>query len=154
MQLQFGTPTFRKTSKPLNKSNAEQHVMFLTTTQPKHQGALQAWSTNWESLETTRRNDRLTMLYRIQHGFVNIHPDSYLQQSDRRTRGEHRLYQERIGSETYSYSFFPRTIRDWNMLHSGTTSAPTLEGFKANLTVWHPVQHQTAVVAVHSFNRF
>ena len=66
----------------------------------------------WESLETRRRNDRLTMLYRIQHGLVDLHPDSYLQQSDRRTRGEHRLYQKRIGSETYSYSFFPRTIRD------------------------------------------
>ena len=72
----------------------------------------------WESLETRRRNDRLTMLYRIQHGLVDIHPDSYLQQSDRRTRGEHRLFEERIGSETYSYSFFPRTIRDWNMLPS------------------------------------
>ena len=34
----------------------------------------------WESLET-RRNDRLTMLYRIQHGLVDVHPDSYLQQS-------------------------------------------------------------------------
>ena len=84
-------------------------------------------------------NDRLTMLYRIQHGLVDIHSDSYLQQSDRRTRGEHRLYQERTGSETYSYSFFPRTIRDWNMLPSRTTSAPTLEGFRANLAVCHPV---------------
>ena len=37
----------------------------------------------WESLETRRRNHRLTMLYRIQHGLVDIHPDSYLQQSDR-----------------------------------------------------------------------
>ena len=81
--------------------------------------------------ETRRRNDRLNMLYRIQHGLVDIHPDSYLQQSDRQTRGEHRLYQEKTGSETYSYSFFPRTIRDWNMLPSGTTSAPTLEGFRA-----------------------
>ena len=93
----------------------------------------------WESLETSRRNDRLTMLYRIQHGLVDIHPDSYLQQSDRRTRGEHRLYQERTGSETYSYSFSPRTIRDWNMLPSRTTSAPTLEGFRANLAVCQPV---------------
>ena len=46
MKLQFGTPTFRKTSKPLNKSNAEQYVTFFTTTQPEHQGALQTWSTN------------------------------------------------------------------------------------------------------------
>ena len=93
----------------------------------------------WVSLGARRRNDRLTMLYRIQHGLVDIQPDSYLQQSDRRTRGEHRLYQERIRSETYSYSFFPRTIRDWNMPPSGTTSAPTLEGFRASLTVCHPV---------------
>ena len=95
----------------------------------------------WESLETGRRNDRLTMLYGIQHELVNIQPDRYLKHSDRRTRGEHRLYQERIGSETYSYSFFPRTIRDWNMLPSGTTSVQSLEEIRANLTFCHPVSH-------------
>ena len=56
MQLQFGTPTFRKTSKPLKKSNAEQHITFLTTTQPEHQGALQAWSTN-SSGKTLRQEE-------------------------------------------------------------------------------------------------
>ena len=30
------------------------------------------------------------MLYRIQHGLVDIQPDSYLQKSDRRTSGEHK----------------------------------------------------------------
>ena len=93
----------------------------------------------WESLESRRRTDRLMMLYKIQNGLVDIQPDSFIQQSDRRTRGEHRLYQERIGKESYNNSFFPRTIRDWNMLPSQTTSAPTLEGFRANLTVCYPV---------------
>ena len=92
----------------------------------------------WDSLETRRRSDRLKMLYKIQHGLVDIQPDSYIQQGDRRTRREHRLYQERIGNEIYNHSFFPRTIRDWNTLPSQTTSAPTLEGFKANLTVCSP----------------
>ena len=45
-QQQFGTPTSKRTSRPLNKFNDEQHVMYLTTTLPEHQGASQIWSTN------------------------------------------------------------------------------------------------------------
>ena len=93
----------------------------------------------WESLEARRKSDRLAMLYKIQHGLVDIQPEDYIQQSDRRTRGEHRLYQERIGNEIYNNSFFPITIRDWNSLPSWTSSASTLEGFWANLTVCLPV---------------
>ena len=59
MHLQFGIPTFRKTSKPLNKSNAEQHVTFLMTTQPEHQGALQAWSTE-SSGKALRQEEEMT----------------------------------------------------------------------------------------------
>ena len=109
-------------------------------------------SSTWESLETRRRNAQLTMLYRIQHGLVNIQPDRYLQHSERRTRGEHRLSQERIGSETYSNSFFPRTIRDWNMLPSGTTSAQLLEGFRQTLlfATQYPATRQPVMYIVLS----
>ena len=44
--LKANNTTATASQKPLNKSNAEQHVTFLTTTLPEHQGALQAWSTN------------------------------------------------------------------------------------------------------------
>ena len=65
MQLQFGTPTFRKTSKPLNKSNADQHITFLTTTQPEHQGALQAWSTNSSGKAFRQEEETTDSLYCI-----------------------------------------------------------------------------------------
>ena len=121
-------------------SNWSTHSVHRKDIRSIHKPAMIYWISNiCIPFQTRRRNDRLTMLYRIQHGLVDIHSDSYLQQSDRRTRGEHRLYQIRTGSETYSYSFFQRTIRDWNMLPSRTTSAPTLEGFRTNLAVCHPV---------------
>ena len=76
MQLQVGTPTFTKTSKPLNKSNAEQHVTFLTTTLPEHQGALQTWSTN-SSGKALRQEEETTdsmgCRFSIYSVFMDIH---------------------------------------------------------------------------------
>ncbi|CAG2240211.1 unnamed protein product [Mytilus edulis] len=53
--------------------------------------------------------------------------------TDLRTRGIGRFYQERTKSETYGQSFFPKTIRDWNQLPAKTTSADSIEGFRAAL---------------------
>ena len=66
----------------------------------------------WENLQERRRISRPIMLYKIRHGLVNVNANSYLKQSDNRTRSSNRFYQE----ESYFISFFPRTVRDWNQL--------------------------------------
>ena len=33
--------------------------------------------------------------------------------------------------QVYEYSFYPRTIQDWNWLPAATTDSPTLEEFPA-----------------------
>ena len=87
----------------------------------------------WEPLEARRRHDRLSMLYRIQHGMVDIPTNKYLRPSDSRTRGSARLFQKRIADTTYSNSFFPRTVRDWNKLPPEVVSAASLEEFRSLL---------------------
>jgi hypothetical protein len=37
-------------------------------------------------------------------------------------------------SDYRKYSFFPRTIRDWNALPPVVVTAPSVEAFKASLT--------------------
>ena len=64
---------------------------------------------NWEPLEVRRRHDRLIVLYRIEHGLVDIPADRYLSRNDCRTRGSVKFFQERITNSTYSNSGQPGT---------------------------------------------
>jgi len=90
-------------------------------------------SLEWENLADRRQNNRLCMLFKIQHGEVDIDKDQYLIPNDNRTRGKDRFFQERTKHDSYGQSFFPRTIRDWNQLQTQTTSASTVEGFRVAL---------------------
>ena len=73
------------------------------------------------------------MLYRIQHGLVDIPKEKYLHSRDSRTRGQHRFFQERIYDDNYKNSFFPRTVRDWNQLPARVVLATSLEEFRSLL---------------------
>jgi hypothetical protein len=44
---------------------------------------------NWEPLSQRRAKNRVTMLYKIINNQVTIDPNTYLNKSDTRTRGEH-----------------------------------------------------------------
>ena len=104
---------------------------------------------NWEPLEVRRRHERLGMLYRIQHNLVDIPIDRYLQVSDSRTRGPTKFFQERISDATYSNSFFPRTVRDWNKLPVEIVSAASLEEFRSLLWVWSAPNNNSSPVTVY-----
>jgi hypothetical protein len=88
-------------------------------------------SLGWQSLEQRRQNSRLCTLYKIQHNLIDITRDLYIRHSDSRTRGQHRLFQERTNNETYRNSFFQRTARDWNLLPASTVAAATIQEFRA-----------------------
>ena len=64
---------------------------------------------------------------------MEIQPAIYYTPGDNRTRGGHRLRQIRATKEVYNNSFFPRSIRDWNLLPDTVEAAPTLEEFRARL---------------------
>ena len=77
-------------------------------------------SLGWESLQHRRYIDRLSMLFRVQHGLVDVTTD-YIQLNDTRTRGSQRLRQLNATKDVYKYSFYPRTICDWIQLPTTVT---------------------------------
>ena len=88
----------------------------------------------WDSPEDRRHTSRLQMLFKIKHGLVDVDKGLHLKQSDSRTRGFSRFFQEGTASEVYYDSFFLRTIRDWNKLPLRVTSATSLEELLVLLT--------------------
>ena len=89
----------------------------------------------WKSLQHRRRDARLHMLYKTHHEDVAISKEERLIPPKRTTRNMHPLsFQVPSSSSDYrKYSFFPRTIRDWNSLPTNTAAATTLVAFKAQV---------------------
>ncbi len=88
----------------------------------------------WEPLEERRLRSRLVMMYKINHDLIDIPAASYLTPGDSRTRGSSNYRQPHTNHDVYKFSFFPRTIRDWNSLPDSAKSASTIEAFKGQLT--------------------
>ena len=88
---------------------------------------------HWEPLEQRRLRSRLTMMYKISHDLIDIPASLYLTPGDTRTRGS-KYRQPPTYRDVYKYSYFPRTIRDWNNLPEHVKEASTIEAFKEQLS--------------------
>ena len=77
----------------------------------------------WESLKKRRKDGRL-MLYKGLKGAASI-PTNDLVSPIRRIRNHHSLAFQipMAGTDIYKSSFFPQTIRDWNLLTDSLISA-------------------------------
>ena len=89
----------------------------------------------WQPLQHRRTADRLIILYKITHYLVAIPSLPYLQPSHGRTRQHHPYMYTHYAPSTdiFKFSFFPRTIIQWNCLPASVVEAPTLESFKTTL---------------------
>ena len=107
-----------------NKSWREQGVSPTTLLQ----------NLGWKLLKERRRHQRLTMMYRIDKELVAI-PSTRLDKSLRENRGHEYKFVE-MGStcNTVKFSYYVRTIKDWNTLNRETATSATLEQFKASLS--------------------
>ena len=80
----------------------------------------------WATLETRRRQFRLTLMYKINHGLIDIDSREYLiHHPESRTRGS-RQFKFRVpyaSKDIFKFSFFPRTIADWNCLPEAIVSS-------------------------------
>ena len=83
----------------------------------------------WETLESRRKKDRLTTLYKFRHGLVKMDTGDVLRLNDRCTRGK----QPTANVKVYKDSFFPRTIQNWNCLPAVVTDSQTIKEFRAGL---------------------
>ncbi len=106
-------------------------------------GATLASALDWSTLEQRRAEARLANMYKITNNIIDIDPDQYFTTSTRRTRSSnhpHRYTQHSTSTNFHAYSFFPRSIVQWNRLSPNTVQAPSLDAFKGalqdiNLTV-------------------
>ena len=75
------------------------------------------------------------MMFKVMNGMVAIPANVYVKRSTSRTRSTNsaRLDQLRAHTDIYQYSFFPRTIVDWNSLNDNIVTSPTLDTFKNRL---------------------
>ena len=91
----------------------------------------------WTSLELRRTMTRLTLLYKIRRGQIDIDVNIYLNpHTERSTRGSHlyRYRQEKAKENVYFYSFFPRTLRLWNLsLPADIVESKSLVTFQSEL---------------------
>jgi len=72
----------------------------------------------WPTLESRRMVSRLCLLHKAIHNQVAVTLPPYITQPTRHTRQSHqqRYLQVRTNTKTHQYSFFPRTIKEWNGL--------------------------------------
>ena len=90
---------------------------------------------NWKTLEDRRKMARLTMMYKLANGQVLVNTDDRLIPPDRISRNNNsKAFQiPSCRTELRKESFFPRTIKEWNVLPESCVTAGSLETFKAHL---------------------
>ncbi|MES9880859.1 MAG: reverse transcriptase family protein [Sedimenticola sp.] len=92
-------------------------------------------SLGWCSLQDRRTQARLCLFYKIVNSLVAIPLPQHIQPSNRISRYCHSMTFRQIHTNTdfYKYSFFPRTVVQWNSLSESTVTQPDLEHFKTSL---------------------
>jgi hypothetical protein len=89
----------------------------------------------WQSLEERRRQARLGFMYKMTNNLVDIPSDRYLTPATRHSR--HSNNKSYITHSTrlniHKYSYFPRTIIQWNALDDTVVNSPTINIFKQQL---------------------
>ena len=84
------------------------------------------------SLEERRKHSRLIMMYKVVNHHTAIPLPDYIRQRARVTRNQqqHRIQRLSLTSNSYKFSFFPRTLKDWDDLPRHIIELAILEQFK------------------------
>ena len=91
---------------------------------------------NWKSLEERRKNARLTTMYKIHNQDIAVPLPDYIQRPKASQTRQYHASKFRVlapHSNVYKFSFFPRTILDWNALPSSVLDCNKLDSFKTGL---------------------
>ena len=83
----------------------------------------------WRTLQERRFISRQCMLYKAIHGLAACNIPSYFPKSSGTTRTSHNQQHvtPKARIEMYGYSYFPRTIRTWNILPAGIVELPKID---------------------------
>ena len=85
----------------------------------------------WNTLEERRKKDRLVMFYKIHNDQTGIDTGKYLKPLGRICRHvNNQVYEVPFAFTDYhKFSYFPRTINEWNVLPNETVHASSLTAF-------------------------
>ena len=92
---------------------------------------------SWDTLATRRKTARLSFMYKLTHNLVDFSAENHLKpNNERRTRGSHdfKFLVPRAKKDIFKFSFFPRTIGEWNSLPKDIVNAASLDSFESMLT--------------------
>ena len=112
MLLLLGTPIFRKTSANSRVQRRAARFCcgdYTNRTPGCVDNMLKVL--HRESLETKRKNNRLSLLHKINTGHVDITIDQYLQRRDPRIPGAQHFRHARADHPALYHPFFPATLR-------------------------------------------
>ena len=91
---------------------------------------------NWSSLQERRKKSCLAIMNKIHTNDVAIPIPEYVQrQTMKSTRQYHpmKFHPMEVSTNVYKYSYFLKTISDWNNLPSSVIDLNTIEGFTTAL---------------------
>ena len=92
---------------------------------------------NWRPLQLRRRDSRLILLYKIINNLVAIPPDKHLvpknQNYHLRAKNQKQFHTKSANVDNFKFSFFVRTIKEWNDLSEEIVSCQSVNTFKAAL---------------------
>ena len=90
----------------------------------------------WNTLEEKRRKDRLVMFYKIHNDQTGIDTAKYLKPLGRVScHVNNQAYEVPFAFTDYKFSYFPRTIIEWNALPNETVNASSLTAFTFPLLI-------------------
>ena len=86
----------------------------------------------WRSLQECRLTARLCMFYKAVNGHAARDIPNHMATTQRRTRTRHNLQHAvpSANTDSYRFSFFPRTIKMWNILPAASVNVPNVDSFK------------------------
>ena len=90
-----------------------------------------------QTLKERRKIDKVSMIYKIRNGEIDIPAEHHLAPIGRRTRGhQYKYHIPQSKKNSHLFSFFPSAVRLWNTLPEKSHSAQSVGAFKASLIEW------------------
>ena len=93
----------------------------------------------WDTLEMRRIQFRLTLMYKLTRGLIDIDSrKNLIQHSESHTRASHqfKFCVSYANEDIFKCSYFLRMIADWTCLPEAIVSSSSLESFKSNLSAF------------------
>ena len=113
-----------------NCPKSVKETAYKTLVRPKLQYACSAWDPHYQKDKAAL--ERLSTIYKMCYGLLDGDWGDYLITSrERRTRGSHdfKFIVPKGHKDIFRFSFFPRTITEWNKLPEETVSSQSLSVF-------------------------